>query len=366
MLRTPACSVLLASLCFSQSDSAPLLTNDRPRPAWADANGDGLLDVLTVDEHGHAVLLENLGDGNFADITRAVGLANTPAARASLWCDFDVDGRMDLLLVDGVLPLRLYRQSVQGNFVDATAAAGLARLRHFIDANWIDYDADGLPDLQLLGTSGDAIYHNLGGLDFVLVPFGSSGGGAGLPLGGTPGVGPTPTIPVNPQWINCVGSIEDQAGAPCLEASSLPVLGSLYPITNELFVDSATGRVGINTTSPTHQLSVNGMIQTTGGIVFPDASVQTTATLQGPQGAAGNDGPAGPAGSNGSDGADGAAGAQGPAGPTGAAGSNGSDGADGAAGAQGPAGPTGAAGSNGSDGADGAAGAQGPAGSTGP
>jgi hypothetical protein len=43
-------------------------------------------------------------------------------------------------------------------------------------------------------------------------------------------------------------------------------------------IDGTTGNVGVGTTAPTQKLSVVGMIQsTTGGFVFPDATVQTTA-----------------------------------------------------------------------------------------
>jgi hypothetical protein len=55
------------------------------------------------------------------------------------------------------------------------------------------------------------------------------------------------------------------------------------------------GNVGIGTSQPGATLTVAGMIQTTtGGIKFPDGSVQTTATLRGPQGPQGPQGPAGP------------------------------------------------------------------------
>jgi hypothetical protein len=47
----------------------------------------------------------------------------------------------------------------------------------------------------------------------------------------------------------------------------------------QLFWDNTTSRLGIGTTSPGQKLSVNGTVQsTTGGLRFPDGSVQTTAS----------------------------------------------------------------------------------------
>ena len=89
------------------------------------------------------------------------------------------------------------------------------------------------------------------------------------------------------------------------------------------------GRVGIGTPNPNYPLSVAGVIESTqGGIRYPDGTVQTTATLQGPAGLEGPMGPPGPPG------------AHGPNGPQGPQGPQGVQGQRGPAGPQGPVGPS--------------------------
>ncbi len=53
----------------------------------------------------------------------------------------------------------------------------------------------------------------------------------------------------------CVARLADQAGG-CLEASSDATLGMLYPLSLDLFVEQATGSVGLGTLSPDRRLSV--------------------------------------------------------------------------------------------------------------
>ncbi len=119
------------------------------------------------------------------------------------------------------------------------------------------------------------------------------------------------------------------------------------------------------------ELVVDGYIKTNfGGIVFPDGTVQVTASegIVGPQGVAGADGLigpqgiAGPLGPQGVAGADGLIGPQGIAGPIGPQGVVGADGLMGPQGIAGPIGPQGVAGINGEEGLIGPIGPQGVAG----
>lgn len=73
------------------------------------------------------------------------------------------------------------------------------------------------------------------------------------------------------------------------------VLGDITTYT-ELMTITADGNVGIGTVLPDAKLTVTGQIHsTTGGIKFPDGSIQTKAALKGDKGEKGDPGPPGPA-----------------------------------------------------------------------
>lgn len=80
----------------------------------------------------------------------------------------------------------------------------------------------------------------------------------------------------------------------------------------DLSLNPQGNNVGIGTTNPTNALTVKGMIETvstSGGITFPDGTIQNTATLKGDKGDQGIPG------TNGSNGTNGLAGPPGPLGP---------------------------------------------------
>jgi hypothetical protein len=108
--------------------------------AAAGFDNDGHVDVFvpTAADSPHQ-LYRNLGNGQFEEVAASLGVAGTERGRAALWLDHDGDRRLDLLVSSdcylsscevGTLALRLYRQTIAGNFEDGTAVAGLAEGVH--------------------------------------------------------------------------------------------------------------------------------------------------------------------------------------------------------------------------------------------
>ncbi len=284
---------------------------------WGDYDGDSLADAFVVTLSAEARLLRNRGDGTLEDVTEAAGLAGTRGARFALWEDVERDGDRDLLI--GILggPSRLFQNQGDATFIDATESAGLLHTGEDLDAGFFDYDQDGLPDLHLRTQDAELLYRNLGQGFFEAVDLGladvvESGafawsGAAAQPPEPTPAPRgdersspddlarpsaapieiPPPLEPgasgrellVPPpggfsatMFPACAKALEDQGAPGCLYASSVPTLGRLYPLSANLFVEAATGEVGIGTTSPVARLHVAGTSRFTDDITLQDGS----------------------------------------------------------------------------------------------
>jgi hypothetical protein len=121
----------------------------------------------------------------FADITRAAGLdfqltCGTPDKRYIMdslcggvaFFDYDNDGWMDLLLVNGSTladlkagkchSSKLYHNNHDGTFSDVTAKSGLAHCGWGFGVAVGDYDNDGWEDVYITDLRGGKLYHNNG------------------------------------------------------------------------------------------------------------------------------------------------------------------------------------------------------------
>jgi len=99
-------------------------------------------------------LFRNRGDGSFEDATTKSGLTGRGFGIGGAAADFDNDGDQDLFVI-GVNHNTLFRNRGNGTFEDATEAAGLAQKAPddkpwSVSAGWIDFDVDGHLDLFIV------------------------------------------------------------------------------------------------------------------------------------------------------------------------------------------------------------------------
>jgi hypothetical protein len=118
--------------------------------AVADIDNDGLLDVYLSTQIGSNALYQNLGNGQFENITQdsKTGLADRVSVSAS-FADIDNDGDADLFVTSVREGNKLFENDGDGRFTDITDKAGLGYQGHSSSALFFDFDRDGLLDVFL-------------------------------------------------------------------------------------------------------------------------------------------------------------------------------------------------------------------------
>lgn len=131
--------------------------------SWADYNLDGNIDLF---QSGYVqYIYKNAGNGRFRDITLNSGIYSTSRNKSSLWFDYNNDLFPDLFLSNQNYN-NLFRNNGDGTFTDVTDNANLKGHKTWksVGACTGDYDNDGYLDLYLVNISSDrkALYKNNG------------------------------------------------------------------------------------------------------------------------------------------------------------------------------------------------------------
>ncbi len=128
-----------------------------------DLDGDGLLDLLVSSWGLEDPLrfLRNTGDGRWEDATAAAGLDGLTGGLNMVHADPDNDGDADVLVLRGAWverggghPNSLLRNDGRARFDDATEELGLLSFHPTQTAAWGDYDDDGRLDLFIGNETG--------------------------------------------------------------------------------------------------------------------------------------------------------------------------------------------------------------------
>ena len=165
--------------------------------SFADIDNDGDADLFVTTVRQGNILFENRGKGQFKDVTNEAGLVHSGHSSGSVFFDFDRDGLLDLFVTNvGVYttdqvgrggyfvgvddafgghlrPERtekslLYRNLGNRRFEEVSEKMGIVDEGWSGDANPIDVNRDGWPDLYVLNMQGnDEYYENVEGRKFV-------------------------------------------------------------------------------------------------------------------------------------------------------------------------------------------------------
>ena len=121
---------------------------------------------------GGLTVFHNNGDGTFTDVTDKVGLRQSGWVLDLGHADADNDGDDDLYVACDFGTDRFYRNNGDGTFTDITESAIGFDTKKGMNAEWGDFDNDGLLDIYVTNITddymreGNFLWHNDGNLKF--------------------------------------------------------------------------------------------------------------------------------------------------------------------------------------------------------
>lgn len=164
---------------FQYVEGMPQTVGSVRQAIWVDYDNDGDNDLFVSSSSAQAPLRLYRNDGalTFTDVTMVSGLATVnPGNYGLAFADYDRDGDLDFYLarynafgsqIDPLLHNALYRNNGNGSFTNVYVASGAQEdLAPSFMGAWVDYDADGWPDLIVINDKpswNNNAFRNTGG-----------------------------------------------------------------------------------------------------------------------------------------------------------------------------------------------------------
>jgi hypothetical protein len=157
----------------AQSSTA-LSGNSSRGLAWGDYNKDGVPDLLVANTMNNSnSLFENDTRGNFVQKTEGQEVTSAGWTEGAFFIDFDNDGDLDIFFTTQFgAPNELYRNDNAVGFVQVEAGSLTSKTSSATTSCWCDYDLDGDLDVYVVERDwhNDTLFTNLGNGKFAEVP----------------------------------------------------------------------------------------------------------------------------------------------------------------------------------------------------
>ncbi len=183
--RSPSGSSILVKMTSAQVGSLVNDGGDSFACSWGDYDNDGNTDLFVANFNQAGFLYHNNGNGGFARITTGPIATSVSASLGSSWMDYNNDGRLDLLVINGNAGNFLFQNLGGGNFSRVTSGALVQEIANNHAAAWADYDNDGDGDVFISRNAGqnNALFRNNGAGGFDKITTGDVVNNGGSSLG---------------------------------------------------------------------------------------------------------------------------------------------------------------------------------------